>query len=319
MARVAPHTLPPHWPEPPPGRFANLIAPDDPRGCRVALLGLPDDTGIALNRGRRGADQGPTALRHMLARYGAAFDAVRGKPLTVRIFDAGDVEPHADADPSVALEKTHERVTEAALALHEQGLVVLAIGGGHDLTYPAARALSKHNRGPLGGLNLDPHLDVRDTVGSGMPFRSLIEHHHLNPARFTELGVGRFANAPEHVSYLQDRGGCIVLDDAFVRTEHESIEAAFARAKGPDGKGAMLVSIDLDCLPASVAPGVSAPNPLGVPIESALRLAERAGRDAAVRHFDIMELSPPHDIDGRTARVAALLLLHFVAGVEVRP
>ncbi|MCA9293722.1 MAG: formimidoylglutamase [Phycisphaerales bacterium] len=319
MARIAPHTLPPHWSEPAPGRFASLINGADPDGCRVALLGLPDDKGIALNRGRPGAAEGPAALRRLLAKYGAAFDAKRAQALSAHIFDAGDVEPHADSDPMIALERTHERVTEAAAALHERGLIVLGLGGGHDLTFPTARALAQYSRRPIGGINLDPHLDVRETLGSGMPFRSLIEDQHLDPTRFTELGVARFANAPEHVAYLQKRGGLIVLDDNFVRTEAEAVEAAFARAKGPDGKGAMFVSIDLDSLPASVAPGVSAPNPLGVPIDAALRLAERAGRDPCVKHFDIMELSPPHDIDGRTVRVAALLLLHFIAGVEVRP
>jgi arginase family enzyme len=51
-----------------------------------------------------------------------------------------------------------------------------------------------------------------------------------------------------------------------------------------------------------------------VGVVDAVRLAEAAGRDARVGHFNIMELCPPHDPDGRTARVAALLFLSFIAG-----
>jgi arginase family enzyme len=57
---------------------------------------------------------------------------------------------------------------------------------------------------------------------------------------------------------------------------------------------------------------------MGLSVECAARFAEEAGRRAEVRHFDIMELSPPHDVDGRTARVAALLFMQFVAGFAER-
>ena len=35
--------------------------------CRVALVGLPDDTGVELNNGRTGASKGPAAFRAALA------------------------------------------------------------------------------------------------------------------------------------------------------------------------------------------------------------------------------------------------------------
>ncbi len=319
MTCIAPHTLPPHWPEIGAGRFAASIEHDNPAGCRVALLGVPDDTGVALNRGRVGAADGPTALRRALAKYGTSYDAGRERDLAVRVFDAGDVEPRVDNDATIALQETHHRVTKAAAALHERGLIVLGIGGGHDLTFPMVRALSQHEGKAVGGMNLDPHLDVRDALGSGMPFRSLIESGFVDAHRFTELGTGRFCNTQSHVEYLLEAGGQIVIDKELLQNETECVDAAFARAKGHDGTGSMFVSIDLDCLRAGNAPGVSALNPNGLDVGVAQRLAERAGRESAVKHFDIMELSPPNDIEGRTARIAALLMMHFLTGVEARP
>src|SRR6185503_8188990 len=58
-----PHVTPGRWPQLRPDRFAATIRTDSPDGCRVALLGLPDDTGVALLGGRPGAAEGPAAFR----------------------------------------------------------------------------------------------------------------------------------------------------------------------------------------------------------------------------------------------------------------
>ena len=50
----------------PAGRFAGTIRHDSPDGCAIALLGLPDDTGVGLNNGRPGAKDGPAAFRAAL-------------------------------------------------------------------------------------------------------------------------------------------------------------------------------------------------------------------------------------------------------------
>jgi formiminoglutamase/guanidinobutyrase len=56
-----------------------------------------------------------------------------------------------------------------------------------------------------------------------------------------------------------------------------------------------------------------------VPPAYAVGLARAAGRHPAVRHFDVMELCPVHDEGDRTARLAALLVLAFLAGLAERP
>ena len=325
MTRI-PHTRPPTWPGPAPAiapdRFARSIRTDDPAGCRVALLGAPDDLGVRLNHGRPGATDGPAAFRRALAASGAAYDAGRGAALTIEVFDAGDVSP-AEGDDAAALDETHARVTEAARALHDLGLVPVVIGGGHDLTFPTVRALAQTSATAVGGINVDPHLDVRETVGSGMPYRRLIDGGFLDPARFIELGVGRFSNSRAHVEWLRSQGATIILDEALTgegSTPTDTIDRASAIAlPAPNSIG--FVSVDLDAIDSSQAPGVSAMNPSGLPVSLICAIARRAGAEDRVRHFDIMELSPPHDDPpgaGRTARVAALIFLHFVAGFADR-
>jgi formiminoglutamase len=289
-----PHTTPAAWPAGlAPSRFAATIRRDSPAGCAVALLGLPDDLGVRLNHGRPGAAQGPNAFRAALARHGVAEPA--GAPWP-RVYDAGDVVPDE------SLEGTHARVTAATAALLGLGVLPIAIGGGHDLTFPFVRAVAQHV-GALTGVYFDAHLDVRETAGSGMAFRRLIEDGH---ARSLHLhGFRPLVNSREHHAWFIAHGGHAAIDGAEPALPPEPLH--------------LFTSFDLDVLDAAFAPGVSAPNPCGWTPREAERWVLACGADPRVRCFDLMELCPPHDDGERTARLAAHLFLAFLAGFAARP
>ena len=74
----------------------------------------------------------------------------------------------------------------------------------------------------------------------------------------------------------------------------------------------------LDVFPAWVAPGVSAPAALGVEPLIILQVMEEIIKQCKKSNVmllaaDVAELSPQHDIDARTARLAALLVDEYVA------
>ena len=256
-----PHTTPASWPSDIPGsKLASQIrtAPD---GCQIALLGIPDDTGVKLNNGRPGAAEGPAAFRAALQRYGVAQPHDWDWPT---IWDAGDIQI-VPGD----LHATHERVTEATRAIIEQGVFPIMIGGGHDLTFPFVRAVAEYHK-PMHGIYFDAHLDVRDETGSGMPFRRLIESGAASTLRVH--GLDPYANSREHTEWFLAHGGRIA------------------------GR-----NHDDDWLPALTELWIY-----------------QAGRHKQVKCFDIMELSPPHDQDARTARLAARMLLAFLRGFSER-
>lgn len=283
-----PHTTAPLWPAVSAGRFAATIRHETSAGCAVALLGLPDDTGVTLNNGRPGAKGGPRAFRAALARYGAANGALP------RVFDAGDVKTGR------TLEETHERVTTVATALLEAGLFPIAIGGGHDLTFPFVRAVAAKYPG-LAGLYFDAHLDVRETRGSGMPFRKLVEECGVSALHLH--GFRPLVNAATHLAWFRTHGGNIYPDDGTI---------TLPKAK------ALFASFDLDVLDAAHAPGVSALNPAGWTVTQAESWVHACGADPRVHCLDLMELNPSFDPEGRTARVAAHLFLTFLQGFASR-
>lgn len=315
-----PHASPAQWPPVVKDRLASLIDSASPSDCSIALVGLPDELGVRLNGGRPGASAGPDAFRAALARFGAPYDVLDRRTLGVRIYDAGNIAPAPGNGPD-ALHATHERITEALHAIHGLGLLPVCIGGGHDLTFPTVRALAQTVGNAVGGINVDAHLDVRPEAGSGMPFRALIEGGHLDPAHFLVLGAGRFTNAQEHCEYLLQRGARIVSVESVVDGSFalgDAFDHAMPRHDAP--RDTAFVSIDLDAIDGAQAPGVSAVNPMGLAVAHAAQVACAAGKHAAVRHFDLMELSPPNDGPAApTARIAALLFLSFIRGFMDRP
>ncbi|MFG0328096.1 MAG: formimidoylglutamase [Phycisphaerales bacterium JB037] len=250
----------------------------------MALIGLADDEGVRLNGGRLGARGGPDAIRAALCRYGAADAAMGALP---GVFDCGNINPGAD------LEETHDRVSEAVGWALDRGLFPIGLGGGHDLTWALGRAVAERCDA-VDCVYFDAHLDVRAELGSGMPFRALVERASVRSLRV--LGMDPLANTREHLRWFEAHGGHAgALDD------HEAWSDAD-----------LIVSLDLDVIDQAFAPGVSATNPHGWTPGEVERKVIAAARQANLRSFDIMELCPAHDEGGRTARLAARLLLVFL-------
>jgi arginase family enzyme len=176
---------------------------------------------------------------------------------------------------------------------------------------PSISALSKRLAESVGGINVDAHLDVRERVGSGMAFRRLIEGGFLDPRRFVTFGVGRFVNDESDSTWLAAQGATLLpVEHTAVSELRPKSLVSHALAAGATG----FLSLDLDALDAGAVSGVSALNPAGLPVAQVAALVEACGQAPGIRHFDIMELSPRWEASGQSARVAAYLLLCFVAG-----
>lgn len=305
---MIPHTSAPVWPEDvAKNRFASRIRLRLRHDCRVAILGLPDDLGVKMNFGRPGAAQGPTAFRAALASYGVAEPRGFDWPM---VYDAGDVLP-AEGETSEALFETHRRVTLATRAILDAGLFPIAIGGGHDLTLPFVRAVAERFS-PLAGVYFDAHLDVRPADGSGMAFRRLIEDHGVGP--IAVAGLNPLVNSREHVAWFLDHHGSIVAENWSDEFGHDDVERPGFLAPLQDASH-LFCSFDLDVLDGASAPGVSAINPCGLGVREVARSLYSVASDRRLRCLDFMEFCPPHDVGGRTGRVAAHLFLHALMGL----
>lgn len=269
-------------------------------GPAVELIGFSCDEGVRRNKGRVGASEGPDALRGALA------------PLAMHtnfgIHDAGTV-----VVPDRDLEDGQDTLGQHVARLLDTGNPVIVLGGGHDTAWGSylGRTRSERLRDKrVGVLNLDAHFDLRqaDEPSSGTPFLQMARADQAAGREFdyTVLGISE----PNNTGVLfrtADELGVEYLTDEQCQPSHldavlEVVDRLMERVD------AIHLSIDLDVLPAAVAPGVSAPAGYGVPLETIQAVCHRVARSGKLVLVDVVELLPRMDEDGRTARAAARLI-----------
>jgi formiminoglutamase len=265
--------------------------------CQVVVLGCPQDEGVQRNRGRVGAKLAPTEIRQ------AFYRLPKAAPLdTIRIFDLGDLilKP--------TLEATHDLQAEIVGRLLKEGKIVISLGGGNDIAYPDVKAAAKQF-GRILAVSIDAHLDLRSDKhpNSGTPYRQLLEEEHLAPELFHEVGIQPLANSPTYLAWARERRiGLHTLAEVQERGVDEVLRGPLSAAQVK----AIFWGFDLDSVRACDAPGVSAPSPIGLTGEQICRIGALAGRDARTRLIEITEVNPTYDVDGRTSRLAALILMN---------
>ena len=273
--------------------------------AQAVIIGCPQDEGVRRNKGRPGAAQGPAEIRRAL--YKMTVNGLEA----VSLFDAGDTAPGA------TLEDTHAAHERAVAQLLADGKRVIALGGGNDISYPDCAALAK-SAGDVLAFNVDAHFDVRPDAerNSGTPYRQLLEEGLLKGPRFFELGSQPFCNAAAHAQYLAEKRAQVVpLDALRAKGAARVVRRALREASAAT---AVFWGFDLDVVNASEAPGVSAPNPLGLSGFELCELARLAGAEPRTRVVELTELNPSFDIDSRTARLGAAAIWHYLAAVAAK-
>ena len=271
----------------------------------VVFLGFASDEGIRRNKGRVGAAAGPNALRGALSNL-----PVHTK---TRLYDAGDV-----ACVGNDLEGAQRSYSDRVAAIIRDGHVAIGLGGGHEIAWAGfggilgASAVTPGGR--LGVLNLDAHFDLRkaETPTSGTSFRQILEFaRELDfQVDYRVLGISESSNTHALIEAADEFGARWHRDDEMTLSHLSEriggLEAWFASLDS------LYLTICLDVLPGSVAPGVSAPAARGVGLEVLEPIVAAAVQSGKLKLADVAELSPPHDREGQTARTAARLIWRIV-------
>jgi agmatinase len=284
--------------EPGPSRLAD--AHSDLEGASFVAVGVPYDATATF---RHGARDGPSAIRHASYNFETWLLELGLDLDDVPIHDAGDIpEVFAPGDMIDLVEKV-------IVDLAGEGRVPLLLGGEHNATEGALRALA-HRHPDLSVLMLDAHLDFRNEY-LGEP-----RSHSCATRRSSEVvGVKNIAVlgvrsvSPDEMEAAQDDGLAFSSAD---RVREEGLDAVLDDLLGPTGNRPLYLSLDLDVLDPSHAPGVQNPEPWGLaPLDIRHVIDKVAPRLVG---FDVMECAPIHD-GGQTALVAARLLRHAIGAI----
>jgi arginase len=283
----------------------------------IRIIGVPMDLG----QSRRGVDMGPSALRY-------AGLSPRLRKLGHTVEDAGNIPvPVRDTLPESGGMAFLPAVVQACKLMYEQGqkavaegMIPLFIGGDHSIAVGTVGGVT-HNA-PSGLLWIDAHGDFNTPESSpsgnihGMPLAALMG---LGRPELVNLGrpgpklkasdvilVGaRDLDLEERRLLKENRIGVYTMREIDERGIAEVVREGLARLKH---LRRLHVSLDMDSLDPSDAPGVGTPVPGGISYREAHLVMEILADTGCVSSIDVVEINPILDERNQTAEIAAELM-----------
>ncbi len=279
-------------------------------GARFAFLGVPFEEG---NIGKPGSVEGPRDIRFMSHEYFPYWFEYQ-VDLHDDCIDCGDVRI-PKVDPKTAYDNTYKAVREILKA----GLVPVLCGGDHSITIPAAQALSDHIGADkkMGYLQLGAHLNMAESWAgekhtSASSLARVSELPNVSSDNVAHLGVRNSMNPKDWMDLADERGikyysMSEMLDRGIVDVTRE------AAARVWQNTDAQYLSIDMNVMDASAAPGVTSPEPGGLEAREIMLVNEAIGEQGSISLIDLTELCPVVDVNAITTKLAACAVLRLMA------
>ncbi len=293
-----------------PPSFMGVPFSRDLSASRAAIIGVPFDCGT--HPVRIGARLGPASIREQSAlvrRYEPPHDDF--DPITtLGLVDCGD----AAVTPGAVLE-SYETIEAAIGHIVQAGAVPVALGGDGAISLPHMRALHRAHA-DLVVLHIDAHTDTypshgtaeRDRYNTATTFSRAAEEGLVDLAHSYHIG----ARGPTYMDgvfeFTRQKGYRLIPgEDLFARGFDDVLGELHTRLAGKP----VYLCFDMDFFDPSCAPGVCTPTWGGASAREGLALIKAL---AGLRYvgFEVNTVSPPHDVGGTTAFLAAAVVHQFL-------
>ncbi|GLI04064.1 formimidoylglutamase [Paenibacillus tyrfis] len=297
-------------------KVAQWLTPwDGEASVDFGFIGVPlSKTSISVSA----ASMTPNALRELFANvttYSIDHD-VDLQELNAR--DLGDIQMHV-----TDLLRCHANIEQGLTNVYEAlpDLFPIIAGGDHSITCPSVKAFRNNIGGPVGIVQIDSHMDVRNLQdggpSNGTPIRGLIESGAVEGKHIAQIGLHSFANSKPYRDYAREQG---ITQFTARQVALEGVEKFVAQALEVAGSGtdAIYVTVDMDVLDQAYAPGVPAMVPAGMTSWQLLEAVFILGRHPKVKGFDVVCVDPMQDPRRATVRTALHVILNFMAGTMKR-
>jgi agmatinase len=284
-------------------------------GLKPPALGAPPDVrilGVPMERGslyRPGQAKAPDALRKLSAIFAPVTE-------TAELFDSITLRD----DGNVALVDgdmgANVDAVAAAIETTPQGTLPIVLGGDHTVVSPTLVAQQRRWNGKLSILYIDAHPDLNDVSrhtrwSNGCALRRGLELGDIDPRKVTLLGCRDYDW--EEVEYIRKMGVTLVP----AATAHQWTGSQLADEIGSrlDGDG-LHISLDIDSLDPSYAPGTGVPSAGGLTSRQLLDFLHQL-RDVSLAGLDVDEVAPPLDIGHITSLAALKFIFEFMGMVKL--
>jgi agmatinase len=289
-----------------PATFARLPRLDQVDRADIAFVGVPFDAGVSY---RPGARFGPAAVREasrLLRPYHPGLDV---SPFDQRqVVDAGDIACNP-FDIGAAI----ETIAQAADELQRNGTQLVAVGGDHTIALPLLRAVTRRH-GPVALLHFDAHLDTWDTYFGaaythGTPFRRAVDEGLLDTSALCHVGTRGPLYGKQDLTEDEKLGfGIVTAADVL----HRGVGDVVRQLRDRVGNRPLYISVDIDVLDPSHAPGTGTPEAGGLTSRELLEILRGlAGCD--IVGADVVEVAPAYDHAEVTAVAASHVAYDLVS------
>lgn len=274
-----------------------------------AFLGFECDKGVELNRGRTGAAKGPKSIRKELTNLPCQF------PQDVFLFDAGNI-----SCKDCTLEEAQESLSQAVDKILDLNLFPILLGGGHEIAFGHYKGIltnlqRKDEEKNIGIINFDAHFDLRpypEGGTSGTMFKQIADLTETNNIEYSYmcLGIQKYGNTVSLFKDADRLGVEYILAKDIANTDYyPMVEKLDDFIRDQDH---IYITICSDVFSSAFAPGVSAPQPLGLNPDKVLIFLKYILRSKKTISFDIAEVSPRFDQDDTTANLASIMIFAVV-------
>jgi agmatinase len=251
--------------------------------ANIILLGIPLDATVSFRPGTRFA---PSAIREVswhIEDYNYLTDE---NILDVPFFDIGNLSLKGNLDSNLAeIRSSVERILD-------DEKIPISIGGEHLITFPIIQAISEYYP-DLHVIVFDAHTDLSDD------YRKMrLSHGNVMKLVYDVVGNNRIFMFGIRTGTKEDRQ----FMEGKISSSYELPSYEFLK-KFTDSS--VYVSIDLDVLDPSVAPGVSTPELMGWRYEDLYETIKRFREFKKIVGFDITEICPPYDPANITTLIGA--------------
>ena len=286
--------------------WGGLRPPAHGESADVRIMGVPLDRGAVY---RPGAAQAPGVLRRLSAVLSSVTEhAEQFDRLTLE--DRGEL-PLVEGDMGANVGALAD-----AIASTPPRTVPVVLGGDHTTVVPTLVAQQRRFNGRLAVLYIDAHPDLNDSSrrsrwSNGCALRRGLELAEVDPRKVVLIGQRDYDW--EEVDFIRRAGVTLItgaeanrLDPARFRERLESVV----------GDDALHVSLDIDVLDPSGAPGTGIPAAGGLTSRQLLDLLH-ALRGLRLAGMDLDEVSPPLDVGHVTVLAALKCIFEFMGNVHL--
>lgn len=261
-----------------------------PDEAQIVFFGLPFEGTVNL---RKGADRGPLDLR-LASDSIETYSPALGRDLEdLAMADLGDCEL-PDAPPRAQLEAAREEIRR----FWRPGLRPVMLGGDHAATLPVIEVLAAAVPG-LRILQFDAHPDTREEfLGERFCYASAMARvmEVVPPERVFQVGM-RTGSREEFERRLPNFFPVTAIAPG------DAVRKILPELR----RHPLYVTIDIDVLDPSEAPGTGSPEPGGLRVPEVVELI-RLLQGCEVVGTDLVEVAHAHDPSGRTGIAGSWIL-----------